>query len=630
MKKQTRFLINIIVIGGLFFSPLINFNQALAAEPVQSGFKPDKLIDDKVFANSKTMSASDIQKFLEDKNSILANTSNSFVSQLKEPVSNQSLKQLLDDPNASSTVPRTAAELIHDASLSTGLNPQVILVTLNKEQSLITGRQNSTPEQIQRALDFSMGFGCPDSQPCGEIYKGFYFQIFGGVDSENNRYLGAAGSLMKSFKTPGGRGPWYNGATSKVGDTITLGNTVGNYEGVQAQQTITLSNAATAALYRYTPHVFNGNYNFWRFFKLWFGKSTSGSKNDSDTAGLVKTSASGDIYIIENNTRYRVVSFVAQAHNLKLSKAKKISKSAMSKFADGGMYAVPDNTLIKVDDKYYLFLANQKRAISPDGIKGRGLKTSDAIDTSSSDANLYTTGAEISISEGAILKGASNPAVYLLTNGKLKLFTYATFLQYSAAANLQTVADSVVNGYAKDGLVLPKPGSLVKSFNSSTVYFYEDGQKKPMDGEIFRNRGWSFGNVYELTDAEIDALPLGPFPLPANNTFFKDKKTNQLYWYVDGKKRAISAFVAQQKGITPDFTFGEDTIKNLPDGSPVLPKEGTVFKSDKKADVYIINTTLAFPMTAAAFAARGITPEQVNVLPQAEVDSYPKGSLLTK
>ena len=26
------------------------------------------------------------------------------------------------------------------------------------------------------------------------------------------------------------------------------------------------ANNATAALYRYTPHVFNGNYNFWKFF----------------------------------------------------------------------------------------------------------------------------------------------------------------------------------------------------------------------------------------------------------------------------------------------------------------------------------------------------------------------------
>ncbi len=202
MKKQISFL----VISALIFSFLFNTGTAFAAIPQEPGFNPNKIIDDKVFSNSNTMSASDIQKFLQDKGSILANTSPDFLAKLREP-------------NTSN--PRTAAQLIYDASKEAGINPQVILVTLNKEQSLITGRQGATGDVLQRALDFSLGFGCPDSQPCGLIYKGFYNQLFGGVDEGNNSYLGAAKSLMKSFSTPGGRGPYFNGAIAKVGDAIT-------------------------------------------------------------------------------------------------------------------------------------------------------------------------------------------------------------------------------------------------------------------------------------------------------------------------------------------------------------------------------------------------------------------------
>lgn len=652
MKKQISFLIII----GLIFSVLTNANLALAAEAVQSGFNPNKLIDDKVFLNEDTMSVSDIQKFLQEKNSVLANTSNSFVSLLKEPVTNKALKEKLEDPKADSTKSRTAAELIYDAAQSSGLNPQVILVTLNKEQSLITGRQTATAEQLQRALDFSMGFGCPDSQPCGEIYKGFYFQLFGGVDAENNRYLGAAKSLVKSAETPGGRGPFFNGTTSKVGDAITLGNTTGNYEGVLPQQSIVLSNAATAALYRYTPHVFNGNYNFWRFFKSWFGNGSSGSDDDTAKNGdLFKTSSSGDVWIIENNGRYLVEPWVAKLRRVNLKKAEKISKKLLESYVSRGAYPVPDNTLIELDGKFYVFIANEKRLIAESQLKTLGLEVDDAIKVKSSEVSEYTTGKDFvpvvtapipptpaptptpttpppssGAQEGAILKGSAQPDVYLVTNGKLKLFTYATFLQYDALKNMQIVPQDTISKYQKDGLVLPKPGSLVKSFGSATVYFYEDGKKKPMDAEIFRNRGFSFTNVYELDQKEIDALPLGPFPLPVNETYFKDKKSGQLYIYKDGKKSKISTFVATQKKITPDFTFGEDTINNLPDGPAILPREGTVFKSDKAPDVYIINANLAFPMTAEAFKARAITVAQVNILPQAEVDSYPKGSVLTK
>ncbi len=648
MKKQISYLI----IPLLIFSFLFNTSAVFAAEAVQSGFNPNKLIDDKVFSNSKAFSsASEVQKFLEGKGSVLANTSNAFVTKLREPVGNKSLKETLHDPKDSNTTPRTAAELIYDASISTGINPQVILVTLNKEQSLITGRQNATEEQLQRALDFSLGFGCPDSQPCGAIYKGFYFQLFGGVDTENNRYLGAAGSLMKSFSTPGGRGPFFDGKISKVGDAITLPNTLGNYEGVQANQSIILNNAATAALYRYTPHVFNGNYNFWRFFKAWFGSPNSGNDTTSNKKyELIKTSSGGDVYLIENERRYKVLPFVAKLNDIVLRKAEKVSSKLMNSYADAGLYSITDNSLVKVDGKYYIFVNNQRKLITVDQIKAVGLNIRNAVSAEADEVEQYKAGSDFvlidttppttptpapttpstSNMEGAVLKTATQPDVYLVSGGKLKLFTYATFVQYDAIKSLQVVSADVLNKFPKEGLVLPKPGSLVKSFGSSTVYYYEDDKKKPMDAEIFRNRGFSFSNVFELTQEVIDALPLGPFPLPTNNTYFQDKKTAQLYVYRDGKKSAISAFVAKQKGITPDFSFGEDTINNLPNGTPVMPKEGTVFKSDKAPDVYILNAGLAFPMTATAFSARGITAAQVNILSQSEVDSYPKGSLLTK
>lgn len=592
MKKQTSALI----IASLFISLLSNSTVVHAAEPVQSGFNPNKLIDDKVFSNSSAYgSADDIQKFLDSKGSVLANTTNTFISQLKEP-SEESLKNTLEDPHPNLTKKRSAAELIFDAAKSSGINPQVILVTLNKEQSLITGRQNATPEQLQRALDFSLGFGCPDSQPCGAIYKGFYFQLFGGVDGENNRYLGAAKSLMKSFSTSGGRGPYYNGSISKVGDTITLPNTVGNYEGVEANQSVTLSNSATAALYRYTPHVYNGNYNFWRFFTAWFGKGTASA--DSPASNLIKTSTSGDVYIIEGGRRYKVFPFIAKARNIKLSKAKKVSKATLAGYPDGGVYAAPDNTLVKLDGKYYIFTGNKKKEISETEIKAKGLKTSKAIKVKQDELTQFNTASEeVVVAPVPMLNPNPNPAP-----------------APTPAPAPQT------------GLVA---GGIYKTAADPTVYLYEDGVKKPMDGEIFRNRGFSFTNISVVAQSVLDAVSKGSFPMPVNETYFQDKN-GQLFIYRGGKKVAVSKFVATQRQMTPDFTFGEDLVNAIPSGVPILPKEGTILKGDKKADVYVVNANLIFPMTYSAFVARGITVAQVNIVPQAEIDSYSKGALLTK
>ena len=210
--------------AGVFSAPPV----AYAAE-----FNPSRLIEDSIFSDTKTFgSAAGIQAFLETKKSPLANTSPDFVQKLREP-QDANLKKNLEDPQPNLGRLRTAAELVWDAAQKTGINPQVILVTLQKEQGLIT----NTPSNLQRALDRSLGFACPDSGGCDESFAGFYSQLFGFYDAEGNRYLGAPGSLMRSFTTPGGRGPMIDAnnqvfgtpkvRTAKVGDTVVFDNTQG-------------------------------------------------------------------------------------------------------------------------------------------------------------------------------------------------------------------------------------------------------------------------------------------------------------------------------------------------------------------------------------------------------------------
>ena len=101
------------------------------------------------------------------------------------------LKQALDDPEPSLPYLRTAAQLIWDASESTGLNPQVILVTMEKEEGLID-QQYGSPDAAQTAIDHALGFNCGDNVACWNLFPGFYYQLFGNLDCSGNRYLGAA------------------------------------------------------------------------------------------------------------------------------------------------------------------------------------------------------------------------------------------------------------------------------------------------------------------------------------------------------------------------------------------------------------------------------------------------------
>src|SRR3989338_6019054 len=197
--KIINFLLSLVFV---FFAPV----PALA-----DIFDPNMLISDARFSDTAALGGAEgIQKFLEARGSVLANTSPEFVARLREP-GDVGLKSRLPDPRPNLGRSRTAAELIFDAATGAGLNPQVVLVTLHKEQSLITGKFASTAS-LQRALDHSLGYGCPDEGGCDDIFLGFYYQLFGNFDAAGNRYIGMPAALIRSFSfesggTRVGRGP---------------------------------------------------------------------------------------------------------------------------------------------------------------------------------------------------------------------------------------------------------------------------------------------------------------------------------------------------------------------------------------------------------------------------------------
>lgn len=594
-----------------------------ALAQINPAFNANQLISDTAFSDTQTFGGPDgIQKFLDNKGSILASTSPSFLVQLKEP-SISLLKQGLNDPEPSLGRLRTAAELIWDASMASGLNPQVILVTLNKEQGLITSSQTLDPGRLQTALDHAMGFACPDSTGCGNLFPGFYYQLFGNFDSDGNRYLGAAQSLMKSFNVSNGRGPSLNGSVSHVGDTITLNNTPSTIYNPPATQDVTLLDRATAALYRYTPHVFNGNYNFWLYFTSWF-KYPNGS--------LIQVNGDGSLYIIENGSRQLVPAFVAQVRHLNPASTTIVSLNELQDYPVGEVYSPADNAIIRLaDGSTFVFLDNVKHPVSNFVLTQRGLNPGAAFAVSPTDANLYPTGSILPPTDGAIVKGAKDNAVYLVSNGQLKLFSSFVFSQRKIQANqIIAVPGNEIQTYDREGFVPPLDGTLVKAANDPTIYLVSSGLKQPVLGEIFKNRGLSFKNVVNLGAEEVASLPAGTFATPQDRTFFKVAETGALYIFKEGSKHSISPFVAKQRGITPDYTFHQDAAGQWADGIPVPPKDNTLVKGDGDGTVYVVISGQLRPLTAAAFKARRYSFKNIKTLPQSEVDAYAKGDIIQK
>ena len=628
--RNTSILVALIAITTL---TLGNFPQDTFAQ--SSGFNPNELISDERFGNGNAFASSDaVQRFLEQRGSLLANSTSEFLKLLKEPV-DPDLKTKLEDPRPNLGRIRTAAELIFDASQQGKLNPQVILVTLNKEQSLITG--NFEGASLQRRLDRAMGFACPDSGSCGDLFLGFYYQLFGNIDNEGNRYLGATKSLAKSFTTPGGRGPMIDAEgraygsspkirTAGVGDVVTFANTTGPPNNASPTQVVTLSNLATAALYRYTPHVYNGNYNFWKFFAEWF-RFTNGS--------LVKIEGEDTVYYIENSFRRPVSGTVLAQRGLDVTNAFTVSVGEISDFPISSPLPPRDGTILAPASggKFFLVIENLMRPLSNFVAGTRGLNLSGATYLPDEEVASYAVGDAALPPEGTLLTGAGDPTVYQVEGGKLRPISGFVFGQRKFSfANVLSAPGSDVSSMSKGTPLPPLDGTLIKEAGQPLVYYTALGQKYPIPYYVFLARNFRFADIVTLGLDEVDNLTLAQHLAPADGTVIKARENPTVYLVEAGALHYITGFLFQHRhySFVDVIEVTPEELSLLPTNSPLYLAEGSLIKIVGDGTVFVLEDGNKLPLTYEAFVSRGYNFGEVIEISTDEAPRYPTGILVSQ
>jgi hypothetical protein len=174
------------------------------ASVTQAAFDKNAVLTDTALRDTAAMSADDIQAFLE-----------------KTPWGHPSVLATYEEDG------KTAAEIMHEAATKHGINPLELLVRVQMEQSLVYKKTASA-----EAISIAFGCGCPHSPVCSSKYEGFA-----------NQADCAAGTLSRSMD----RALTSNGTAS--------GWKKGEEKLTQDSVEVVPTNAATAALYTYTPWV---------------------------------------------------------------------------------------------------------------------------------------------------------------------------------------------------------------------------------------------------------------------------------------------------------------------------------------------------------------------------------------
>lgn len=258
-----------------------------------SAFDAGFIISDTVFYDSSAMDAGSIQAFLAAKGAACKPNADGTAC-LKD------YRQTTTDRAADArctggyegAAGETAAVIVAKVAAACGINPRVILVTLQKEQTLVTRTTAGSAAVYQKA----MGYGCPDTAACDSRYYGFFNQVY------------SAAAQLRNYALNPSR---FN---VKAGQVNSIRYYPANLKPECGGSDVLVRNQATASLYNYTPYQPNaaalaagfgsgdgcssyGNRNFWGYFTDWFGSTISsnpvGMLDQVEVVGAASVRVSG-------------------------------------------------------------------------------------------------------------------------------------------------------------------------------------------------------------------------------------------------------------------------------------------------------------------------------------------------
>ncbi len=284
-------------------------NQLVGASTATS-FNSSNIISDAIFRNTDTMTAYQIDLWLNNSFGSTSCISTDHGFSAPDPTGYSPTTGYTYGSNVS------AGKVIFDAAQAYQINPQVLLTTMEKEQSLVSGANGCGGLQYAGA----MGYGCPDggttySWTSANLYTiSSPYQAGQTPPSGGTNYTSVYGTCVNSYSKAGFsqqvihaawllafgqqrsegnvnwaiiNGSWdnsddpqscyYGPMTQGTWQICPNGPSV-YYSGVTVIDGVAtqIDNGATAALYWYTPH-FAGNQNFDYIFQTWFGP-TIGTK----------------------------------------------------------------------------------------------------------------------------------------------------------------------------------------------------------------------------------------------------------------------------------------------------------------------------------------------------------------
>lgn len=570
------------------------FSVLLSSAPTHAlpvvGFQAGRIIDDAIFTAKDAMNVGQIQNFLNSKVPV-CDTNGTQTSEYGggtraqwgaahgNPAPFICLKDFSEGG-------KSAAQIIYDKAQAYAINPQVLIVLLQKEQGLVT---DTWPLNTQYRT--ATGYGCPDTAPCDSQYYGLTNQL----DWSAKMFR----AIMNASPT------WYTPYV--LGNNFIRWNPSSSCGG----STVNIQNRATQALYNYTPYQPNqsalnagygtgdscgayGNRNFYLYFNDWFGPTITGQY----MSPLFKGYSSDTIYAVIENAKYPLASFeIMNAYGLARYPVTSVSDALLSTYSTGPTISTtiakkrddPSGTIYLFDDgkRYPININDCKNDLEGNPIPNSTWKI-DCFNGSTTYALPNPLIDNFSVQDmplpNVILYADSAWKIEL---GKKRRIMDPVFVDILGGwGKTRWMKD--INASQAEGKLLIPDESLVKFDNSQTVYYLVNAQLYPVDSPDELG-AWRIGGrpVY-ATPASFNSQDPLSVSSDSLKSFAKDSSNNQYVLFPNGTKAVITGkfWPTHQESQLPDYALSRIPTVTLP----------TIFRSHNGAIFTVSNDKkLVFP-----------------------------------
>lgn len=436
-----------LIVGILIFSLLLPAQTALALT-----FQPNAVLSDEEFFDANSMDAESVQRFLERRGSALAKYSARDID----------------------GVTKRAADIIWRAAKTHGINPKVLLVLLQKEQSLI---DNKNPSQY--SFDWATGYArcdsCSADDPIVAAHKGFVSQV-------------EKAAWRKKYYTLEPQKFRFHPGEMQMVDGYA----------------VTPSNWATAVLYNYTPHL-RGNFSFWKIWNRYFAKILPDGM-------IVKSTSDPDVWLIQNSKRRLFSSISVFRSRYDEQNIVEVDQASLDSYEIGAPIRFPQYALLQAPNgAVFLHVDDMRYGIaSKDIFRKIGFRSEELIKTTDADLIDMPLAGFIKAPDdnpmGSLAQHPKSGAVYYLQNGKKRPILEKAVLKSNFAHHSIARMDNEALAKLPDGApVLFDDGTLVTSSATRTVYIISNGQKRPfLSADAFTALGFHWEQIVESNGRTLD------------------------------------------------------------------------------------------------------------------------------